>query len=139
MEEYIKRFTTPAGEAIASSKQAADHFRGYYTQAAIDKELFVVAFLNGQNQIIATEILFTGSIASAAVYPREVIVSILKHKAVAIIISHNHPSGTIKASSQDRAITAKIKHAVETIDARLLDHIIIGGGEYLSFTDSGYL
>ena len=134
LSEYIRRFTVKAGESIKTSKEAAAHFRAYFADAA-KREQFVVCFLNGQHRVLATEKLFTGSITTSAVYPREVVQRILDLGAAAVMLAHNHPSGELTPSSSDRAVTKKLSVALESIDVAVLDHIIIGGAEYFSFAD----
>lgn len=93
-------------------------------------------YLNSQHELIDTKVLFTGTIATAAIYPRELVKSVLIDfpGTAAVIISHNHPSGSNTPSSPDFAITKKIKTALESIDIELLDHIILGSN-YYSFSD----
>jgi DNA repair protein RadC len=138
LDEYVKRFTITAGGSICSSKSAADHLRAYFADAA-KKEKFVVCFINGQNKVLTTEVLFQGSLTSSAVYPREVVTRVIELGAAAIVIGHNHPSGEIKPSSSDKAVTKKLQIALEAIDVQVLDHIIIGGQQYSSFADSGII
>jgi len=134
LEEYVKRFTISAGEAIKTSRESADHFRAYFAEAA-KREQFVVCFLNGQHRVLTTETLFVGSITTSAVYPREVVQRILDLGAAAVMLAHNHPSGELTPSSSDRAVTKKLQTALSAIDVDVLDHIIIGGAEYFSFSD----
>ena len=137
-KEYVRRFTIQAGDSIRSAEAAANHFRTFLVDA--DKqERFLIAFLNGQNALIATETLFRGSLTSSAVYPREVVEKTIQIGAAAVILAHNHPSGSIKPSSHDRKVTQKLQTALESIDVRILDHIIIGHGEYYSFAESDLL
>lgn len=137
-QEYVKRFTISAGEQIKSSDSLANHLRAFFHDAS-KQEKFVCCFLNGQNQVINTEILFRGSLTSAAVFPREVVQRVLELGAAAICFGHNHPSGSIQCSSQDRQVTRKLQTALEAIDVEVLDHIIIGGNEFYSFADAGLL
>lgn len=95
-------------------------------------ETFVALFLDNQHRIITYEELFTGTINSASVHPRLIVERILKLNAAALILAHNHPSGLSNASEQDRVMTARLKHAVELVDARLLDHLVIGDNEVYS-------
>ena len=139
MEEYVKRFTIKAGKGIKTSREAADHFRAYFAESAKKREQFVVCFLNGQHRVLATEKLFTGSITTSAVYPREVVQRILDLGAAAVMFSHNHPSGELTPSSSDRAVTKKLQTALGSIDVEVLDHLIIGAGEYFSFADSNLI
>lgn len=134
LNEYVRRFTISAGEGIKTSREAADHFRAFFAEAA-KREQFVVCFLNGQHRVLATETLFVGSITTSAVYPREVVQRILDLGAAAVMLAHNHPSGELTPSSSDRAVTKKLSVALESIDVDVLDHIIIGGAEYFSFSD----
>ena len=135
LTEYVRRFTIKAGESIGSAKEAANHFRAFFSDAS-KKERFVVCFLNGQHQVLSTEGLFEGSLTSSSVYPREVITRVLELGSAAILICHNHPSGLTTPSSSDRAVTKKLQTALASIDVDLLDHIILAGADYLSFTDS---
>jgi DNA repair protein RadC len=133
LSEYVKRFTITAGEHLQSSKASADHFRAYFADAKHEK--FVVCFLNGQHQVIETRTMFVGSLTTSAVYPREVIAAVLDLNSSGIVCAHNHPSGGISPSSSDRAVTKKLLTALNSIDVDLLDHIIVGGSEYFSFSD----
>jgi len=138
LEEYKKRFTISSGESIGSAKEAANHFRAFFSDAS-KKERFVVCYLNGQHQVLSTEVLFEGSLTSSAVYPREVITRVLEIGSAGILISHNHPSGLTTPSSSDRAVTKKLQTALASIDVELLDHIIIGGADHYSFADNHLL
>lgn len=95
-------------------------------------ETFAALFLDNQNRIIAYEELFSGTINSASVHPRPIIERVLQLNAAALILAHNHPSGVSNASHQDLAVTERIREALELIDARLLDHIVIGDNEVYS-------
>ena len=134
--EYNTRFTKKVGEKITGATDIALHLKTHFEYN--DREQFVVVFLNGANEIISTEILFTGSLTASAVYIRELIKSILKHEAGSIILGHNHPSGNINPSKEDVKITHKIIRACNTIDVAVHDHIIIGNG-YTSFADKGLM
>ena len=83
--------------------------------------------------------MFYGTIASTGVYPREIARLALRLNAAAVICSHNHPSGHPEPSAADRAITERIQQAMELIDVRLLDHIVVGGGRTVSFAERGWL
>lgn len=104
-----------------------------------EQEVFSCLFLNNQHQVLSYEELFTGTINGASVYPREVVKRALHHNAAAVIFSHNHPSGTPEPSQADEAITTKLNESLELIDVRVLDHIIIGGSETVSFAERGLL
>lgn len=95
-------------------------------------ETFAALFLDNQNRVIAYETLFSGTINSASVHPRPLVERVLQLNAAAVILAHNHPSGVSDASQQDLAVTERIREALELVDARLLDHIVIGDNEVYS-------
>lgn len=95
-------------------------------------ETFAALFLDNQHRIIAYEELFSGTINSATVHPRPIIERVLQLNAAALILAHNHPSGVSDASHQDLAVTERLRDALELVDARLLDHLIIGDNEVYS-------
>lgn len=103
------------------------------------EEQFCLLLLNTQHRLLQVITLFTGTINAAAVYPRELIKTVLNGHAAAVIIAHNHPSGVTDPSSADIQITEKIKRALETIDAQLIDHFIIGDDRVTSFAEQGLL
>ncbi|KGP63333.1 hypothetical protein EP47_10760 [Legionella norrlandica] len=95
-------------------------------------ETFAALFLDNQHRIIAYEELFFGTINSASVHPRPIVERVLQLNAAALILAHNHPSGVSDASQQDIEITERIRNALELVDVRLLDHIVIGDNEVYS-------
>lgn len=103
------------------------------------REIFVGLFLDSQHQLLAYEEIFQGSVASASVYPREIVKLALKHNAAALIVAHNHPSGIAEPSQSDIRITDRIRQALELVDVRLLDHMVVGNGEVRSLAEMGYL
>lgn len=105
----------------------------------LEHEVFWTVFLDNQHKVICMEELFRGTIDGAAVYPREVVKAALQHNAAALIFAHNHPSGVSEPSQADVAITQRLKTALNTIDIRVLDHIIIGCGECTSFAERGLI
>jgi DNA repair protein RadC len=91
------------------------------------------------HRVIAFEELFRGTIDGASVHPREVVRRCLSHNAAAMILAHNHPSGVAEPSAADRAITLRLRDAMELIDVRLLDHFVIGHGTPTSLAQRGWL
>ena len=83
--------------------------------------------------------LFYGTINQANVYAREVAKSALKHNAAAVIVAHNHPSGSAEPSADDMATTMRLKQALALIDVKVLDHFIVAGNECLSFVERGLI
>ncbi|MGJ0486643.1 MAG: JAB domain-containing protein [Methylomicrobium sp.] len=105
--------------------------------AHYEHETFWALFLDNQHRVLAFEKLFSGTINSASVYPREVVKRALQLNAAAIIFAHNHPSGTALPSQADRDITRKLKDALALIDVSVLDHFIVGGDEVTSLAEQG--
>ena len=103
------------------------------------QEVFVAIFLDNRHQVIRYQELFYGTINGASVYPREVVKKALAFNAAAIIVAHNHPSGVAEPSQSDEAITHKLREALQLVDIKLLDHIVIGDGEYVSLSDRGLM
>ena len=111
----------------------------YHSMRDLKKEVFKVVYLNSQNQIIETEDLFHGTVNSSAVSPREVVESTLKHNAVSLIFAHNHPSGNPQPSKSDMDLTRDLIYAANTVQIKVLDHIIIGNNRYYSFAGRGLI
>lgn len=111
--------------------------RGYLQAqlATEEREVFAIILLDSQHGVLGFEKLFYGTIDSASVYPREVIKTVLKANAAAVIIAHNHPSGNPEPSRADIALTTRLRDALNTIDVRLLDHLVVGGLEIVSFAE----
>lgn len=120
-----------------SSKEVFDFL--FSKMRSLDKEIFEVLFLNSKNMLLKAETLFTGSLTSASIYPREVIAKALKYRSAAMIFSHNHPSGEPEPSDADREITKTLVLAACTMEIKPLDHIVIGAGKYFSFADAGLI
>jgi DNA repair protein RadC len=107
--------------------------------SALDHEVFCVIFLTKRHQFIAREDLVRGTMDGASVCPREVLKAALKHNAAAVILAHNHPSGIAEPSQADLDVTKQLKKPLEFIDIRVLDHLIIAGGDTTSFAERGLL
>lgn len=97
-------------------------------------ETVVALFLDNQHRILAYEELFKGTINASSIHPRPIVERVLALNAAAMILAHNHPSGLCDASPQDHAVTARLKEALDLIDVRLLDHLVIGDNEVYSIT-----
>ena len=139
-QEYIRRHCIKLGEQISGSDAAAQHFKTLFLGEQ-GREHMAAIFLNGNNRVISSEILFSGTLTTSAVYPREIIRQALEKSAAAIILGHNHPSGNLHPSNDDITITRRIKAALDTVDIVLHDHVIIGYGQsgYYSITDSSII
>jgi len=104
-----------------------------------DKEIMYGFFLNRQNQLLKMEQVAIGSISSSPVYPREIMKKCFEHRATALILAHNHPSGFCDLSSSDLKITKTMIFATNIVDIAFHDHIIVGGSEFISMADKGYI
>lgn len=104
-----------------------------------ERELFTMILLDNQHGVLDISVLFQGTIDGATIYPREVVKEALAKNACAIILAHNHPSGTPTPSEADKRITKRLIEALNTVDIRVLDHLIVGGTEILSFAELGLL
>jgi DNA repair protein RadC len=102
-------------------------------------EVFMVCFLDAQNKLIEAEELFQGTLSQTSVYPREVVLKALHHHAAAVVLAHNHPSGSVQPSPADLALTQTLRAALGLVDVRVLDHIIVGPGQALSMAEQGLL
>ncbi|MFD2167371.1 DNA repair protein RadC [Thalassotalea euphylliae] len=102
-------------------------------------EVFGVLLLNNQHQVISFKRLFQGTLDAAAVYPRVVVEQVLKARAAAVILVHNHPTGVLEPSLADVAITEQLVKALRLIDVRVLDHLIVAGNRCYSFAEHGQI
>jgi DNA repair protein RadC len=121
---------------ITGSQRVYDLFKFLIAET---KEHFFTIHLDSKNKIIAIELISTGSMNANIVHPREVFKSCLMSSAVALVCIHNHPSGVPEPSSEDYEITRRLNEAANMLGIRLLDHVIIGDGAYVSFADRGLL
>ena len=104
-----------------------------------EREIFMVIFLDSQHRVITHSRLFSGTLNHVEVHPREIIREAIKINASALILAHNHPSGCAEPSKADKLITERIIKSCQFMDLRVLDHIVIGRGEYVSFAERGWI
>ncbi|WP_010168191.1 RadC family protein [Pseudomonas sp. PAMC 25886] len=102
-------------------------------------EIFGCLFLDSKHRVLGFEKLFQGTIDTATVYPRQVVKRALDYNAAALILCHNHPSGSAEPSIADRKMTRVLQKALEMVDVRVLDHIIVGEGDPLSMAEYGWM
>ena len=105
--------------------------------AGAEQEMFVVVFLDFHLRVIAAETMFKGTLTQTSVYPREIVRRALRHNAASVVLAHNHPSGHAEPSRADEFLTNTIKSALALIDVRVIDHIVVGGGNTISFAERG--
>lgn len=125
------------GEPLTSPDRARSFLRSKLQD--LPHEMFCCLYLDTKHRVIRFEELFRGTIDGASVHPREVVRCALKHNAAAVIVAHNHPSGVAEPSAADNALTRRLQEALATVDVRLLDHLVVGDGEVVSFTERGLL
>ena len=133
----LERQLREPGAPFTSSNAVRDWLR--LQLASLEREEFTVLFLDNQHRLVAHETLFTGTINHTQVHPREVVKSGLRYNAAAAVLTHNHPSGEAEPSQADRQVTMRIQRALELVDIRLLDHLVVGGMEITSFAERGWL
>jgi len=105
----------------------------------LEYEVFGVLFLDVQNRLLHFEEMFRGTLTQTSVYPREVVMAALKHNAAAVILTHNHPSGSVQPSRADEALTQTLRSALALVDVRVLDHVVVGAFETLSMAERGLM
>jgi DNA repair protein RadC len=106
---------------------------------ALEHELFAVLLLDSRHRLIEYVELFRGTIDGASVHPREVVKLALARNAAALVLAHPHPSGAPTPSQADELITRRLREALALVDIRVLDHVIVAGGDSISFAESGLL
>ncbi|EBR3968452.1 DNA repair protein RadC [Salmonella enterica] len=133
----LLRASVRKGKQLTSPDDVRDFL--LFTLALRENEMFGVVLLDNQNRVLAWRELFQGSVNETPIYPREVVKLALQHNAAAIILVHNHPSGSTEVSAQDRHITQRLQQALELIDIRVLDHFIVAGDCTVSMAERGQL
>lgn len=126
-----------AGEALTDPAKVRTFLRSQLRH--LPSEVFSVLYLDSQNQLLRFETLFQGTIDGAAVYCREVVRKCLDANAAAVIFAHNHPSGVAEPSRSDRQLTDRLVQALNLVDIRVLDHMVVGEKRVVSFAERGWL
>ncbi len=129
--------TLQRGTALESTRDTRDYLKARLRD--LDREVFCALFLDNRHRVLAFEELFAGTLNGTAVYPREVVRRALRHNAAAVIFAHNHPSGVAEPSRADEVLTQRLKEALGLVEIRVLDHIVVGDGEMVSFSERGLL
>ncbi|EBU7357669.1 DNA repair protein RadC [Salmonella enterica] len=125
------------GASFTGTQAARDWLR--LRMAGLEREEFMVLYLDNQHRLIAHETLFSGTVNRTEVHPREVVKAALKHNCAAVIVAHCHPSGLAEPGNADRQITERLRQALNLVDIRLLDHLVVGGMDIVSFAERGWL
>lgn len=140
LPELARRYfeeTLPMGEAIRSPADTETFLLARLRDRP--HEVFCCVYLDNRHRVLAFEELFRGTIDGTSVYPREVVKQALEVNAAAVILAHNHPSGVAEPSQADERITRRVKSALNLVDIRLLDHLVIGDGSSTSLASRGML
>ena len=138
--ELARRYyaaSLPVGQSIRSPADTEDFLHARIRH--LGHELFCCLYLDNRHRVLRFDELFRGTIDGTSVYPRDVVKEALAVNAAAVILAHNHPSGVAEPSQADERITARLKSALELVDIRLLDHLIIGNAETTSLASRGLL
>lgn len=122
---------------LSSPQEVKDFLRLHLAHEG--QEVFSVMFLDAQNQLLQFEPMFRGTLSQTSVYPREVVKRALALQASAVILAHNHPSGVAEPSKADEWVTQTLKQALQLVDVRVLDHVVVGGEQAVSFAERGLL
>ena len=142
-DEIIEAARAVAGRRMLRGEPVTDpQASGRFFQdklAGLEREVFAAVFLDTRHRLIEYVELFQGTIDGAEVHPREVVRQALRCNAAAVIVAHNHPSGTTDPSAADRAVTARLKQALALVDVRMLDHIVVSGVGSTSMAERGLL
>jgi len=131
-----KRSLEP-GVLLATSGQIFDVYRERFRHEK--KEHFVTLLVNGKNRLICEEMVSIGILTASLVHPREVFMSAIRHAAAGIILLHNHPSGDPEPSPEDHEVTTRLCAVGELVGIRVLDHLIVADGSYVSFLERGLI
>ena len=138
LPEIARRYyaqSLPSGETIRSPRDTEAFLKSRMRH--LGHELFCCLFLDNRHRVLRFDEMFRGTIDGTTVYPREVVKEALAVNAAAVILAHNHPSGVAEPSQADERITRRLKSALELVDIRLLDHLIIGDGRATSLASRG--
>jgi DNA repair protein RadC len=128
------------GDVMSSPAQVKDYLRLRFARASADgHEEFGVLFLDSQLRVLVFEAMFRGTLAQSSVYPREVVKRALALNAGAVVLAHNHPSGTAEPSRADQHLTATMKDALALVDVLVIDHMVVGDPDVVSFAERGML
>jgi DNA repair protein RadC len=132
----IGQVRNPGRPMISSPADVDRLLRGRI--ANLDRENFVVVLLNTKNEVIETSTVSVGTLSASLVHPREVFKPAVRASAASVIVAHNHPSGKVEPSKEDREVTKRLGEAAGIIGIEVLDHIIVGDG-YFSMKEHGML
>nr|WP_318383585.1 DNA repair protein RadC [uncultured Enterobacter sp.] len=124
-------------QSLLSPEMTREFLQSQLTDEA--REIFIVIYLDNQNRVLKHSRLFAGTLSHVEVHPRELVREAIKINAAAVILAHNHPSGSAEPSKSDKQMTERVIKCCQFMDIRVLDHLVIGRGEYVSFAERGWI
>ena len=133
----VMRSRVRRGAAMTSPEVVKDHLKLHL--GLLEHEVFAVLFLDSQHRLIAYREMFRGTLTQTSVYPREVVKEALTLNTAAVILAHNHPSGSAEPSWADEFLTQQLKSALALVDVRVIDHMVVTGDAVTSFAERGLL
>lgn len=125
------------GTFISNPRDSSDYLAVQFS--TLEHEVFACLFLDTRHRVLSYQELFRGTIDGCSVHPREIVKSALQKNAAAVIFAHNHPSGVAEPSQSDTRLTQRLKDALALVDVRVLDHLIVGGGDVISMAERGII
>lgn len=134
--EFVRRRIRPLGTKVRSALDAYPLLRHYADRR---QEHFICISLNGAHEVIATRVVTIGLVNATQVHPREVFSDPICDRACAVLVAHNHPSGNLTPSEEDKKVTRALKDSGSLLGIKLLDHIIFSQNEFFSFADQGLM
>ncbi len=137
MAQQLARLRLRKGAALTSPQSVFLHLQTLLQYH--EHEIFGLLLLDTRHRVLGFHELFRGSLDGASVYPREVVKLALQHNAAAVILVHNHPSGNPEPSQSDRVLTHKLKEALDLVNVRTLDHIVVGSEGCASLAELGWV
>ncbi|MEA3513654.1 MAG: DNA repair protein RadC [Campylobacterota bacterium] len=134
--ELSKRYLIKQNKKISSAKDVYEELSDYHSKK---QEYFLSIYLDGANHICQTSVITIGTLNQSLVHPREVFAPAIENRCASIIVAHNHPSGILKPSDEDLAVTKRLKDSGKLLGIALLDHVIFSSTGYLSLKDDGLI
>lgn len=133
----FSRLSQPGADTFTRSEDTRHWLQLHL--ATQTREVVIALYLDNQHRLLASVPMFAGSINHTQIEPREIARAALRHNAAAVILAHSHPSGEAEPSQADRKITERLQTALQLVDVRLLDHLIVGGRDIVSLAERGWL
>jgi DNA repair protein RadC len=138
--ELARRMEREKRRTAPQMRSGADFYRHYHMRLRdLRQEVFLVVLLDQKNRVLTEVEVSRGSLTATLIHPREVFAPAIRNAAAAVALLHNHPSGDPAPSGDDRRMTERLANAAEILGIRLLDHVVVGEGRFISFVDEGWI